>query len=97
MNGFDRIFAPCDYNDFYGNPYFNKWDNGSYSISNVSFTPGLYVEFLFLFCLWTVHRTVHSHECGGYNCTVHTPFFSRCRGYTFSCVKKMRLGDVDGG
>ena len=37
VEGFDRIQAPCDYNDFYGLQYFDKYENGSYVLYNATF------------------------------------------------------------
>ena len=39
FNGFDRIFCPCDYNNFYGLQYSQLYMNGTYSMYNIEKTP----------------------------------------------------------
>eukprot|EP01084_Bolivina_argentea_P023305 43457_1 len=42
LTGFDRIQCPCDYNNFYGIQYMNKYMNGTVKILNLPLTPSLH-------------------------------------------------------
>ena len=45
LNGFDRLYIPCNYLDYYGHTYLSKYDNGTYNyvLTNESYmSPSMY-------------------------------------------------------
>ena len=72
LRGFDRVHCPCDYNDFYGQKYFDKFGNGSTRLYSMNVTQALYetsfvgnASLAWLGYMYTLfaHMQIFAHVC----------------------------------